>query len=360
MTDTLLAAEPMTATPDAPSPGLTVPQPTPPGLPDLKNPGSLLSSPPAPAEAAAEEIPTDTQEPTDTEAQAPEAPPAPEAPKVPDPKLVVELPVPGRDHALAVEFATQEAADTARHILKQNARLADQMEAAQGDRATVDFLTEHPTEGLLWMAQANPESANAFLETWMRANPERAVQAVQALGFQVTADALSERAIAAEARLAKLEMDTKVREGQDRFRTTLSTTSFRAKALEVVETLAESVGLQKGTEDFEIFGDRASRRLADLYKQQQGRVTPADMTQALQPLAQRFVGHHSATQPRNEAGQFTEAPKAPADPAALLKRNDTMRKIAGSAAPVAPVPAAVSKIDPNASLYDLRKQGRGF
>lgn len=346
-------AAPETLAPESP---LAPTPPTPTGLPDLRNPGSLLAQDPATEPAI--EAPTEPTEPEVPEGDAATEEPAPEP--APDPKLTVELPVPGRDHKLAVSFATQEAADTARHLLKQHERLTTEVQSGQQDRATVDFLEQHPTEGLFWMAQQNPESANAFLETWVRANPERAISAVQALGFNVVADQATQRAIAAESRVAQMEMEAKVREGQSKFSQNLSTQQFRAQAQDAITTLADTLGLESGSEDFEIFADRATRRIADLWKQNHGRVTGADISTALQPLAQKFMGaptpHHSSTQPRNDAGQFTDKAASPA----LVKRNDTLRKIAGPAAPTAPVPAAVTKLDPNTSLYDLRKQQRGY
>jgi len=359
MPETLMPTEP---TPDV-APLAAAPSPA--ALPpDLRNPGSLLPTD-APDPAPEPDIP----EPTDPEASAEDAPaqePAAEAPQ-----FTVTIPLPngngenGPTNAGVLDIAlpTQEAADTLRYHLKQSAkaqRLEARLTATQSDVATVDFLEQHPADGLLWMAQQHPEAGNTFLEHWMRANPERAVAALQTLGFQVTTDQYNERAIMAEAKLAKAEMAERVRTGQAAFQTQMSTQQYRAQAMDVVEELATTAGLQPGTDDHAVFADLASRKLADLYKTQNGRVTGADMTTALQPLIQRFTAtgslHHSALQPRKENGEFTKA----VDPAKLAKKNDTLRKIAGPVAPGAPVPAAVSKTPPNMSLYDLRKSQRGY
>jgi len=342
--------------PVAPSPTAT--------LPDLRNPGSLLTPTDTPDPA------TDPATDTPTEGAEPEAPAA-ETPAEEPVTYQVTIPLPngngenGPTNAgtLDVALPTQEAADTLRYHLKQSAkaqRLESRVQATQQDVATVDFLEQHPTEGLFWMAEQHPDAGHAFLESWMKAHPERAVAALQTLGFQVTTDQYNERAIMAEAKLAQREMAERVRSGQTAFQTQMTTQAFRAQAMDAVEELASTVGLQPGTDDHAVFADLASRKLADLYKTNNGRVTGADMTAALQPLAQRFAStgslHHSAVQPRNDVGQFAK----PVDSAKLAKKNDTLRKIAGPVAPGAPVPAAVSKTPPNTSLYDLRKSVRGY
>lgn len=378
MPEDLLTAPAPTAQ-DAPAPAsapATIPAPTPAGLPDLRDPGSFaaLLGTDAPAEAPpATDDPAATSDAVADDAPAPEPTEADAAPE-PAPTFKVPVPLPngngenGPTNAgtLELDLPTQEAADTLRYHLKQSARaqrLDGRLREASADTATVDFLEQSPAEGMLWIAQQHPEAGDRFLDTMVRAHPDKVVAALTQMGLQVSVDPAKEETILARAELARRDAKDAVAKGQTQFQGQRAVQTYRAAATEVVEDLTASLGLAADSEEYEVFATRAASRLTQLYQQKGAQATPADMTAALQPLVQALrpaappAPHHSQTQPRAKDGTFADPPK---DPAALIAKNARLRQLAGAAGANAPVPAAVTKVAPTASLYDLQKAVRGF
>ena len=54
--------------------------------------------------------------------------------------------------------------------------------------------------------------------------------------------------------------------------------------------LTAAAGLQQGTEDYEVFAERARRRLAALDQEKRGQVSQADMVASLQPVIGALTG----------------------------------------------------------------------
>lgn len=259
---------------------------------------------------------------------------------------------------LDIDFPTQEAADTIRFHVKQSQqvpRLRERLAGLRTDQATVDFLTDHPAEGMMWMAQTNPDAAAEFLGTFIRANASSAAQTLADLGYQVSVPQGLDRTLKLESDLAQRDARDKVAQGQAQFQAAQKLTEFRESAQEVVHDLITAAGIAKEGEDYAVFATRASARLADLYKAKQGNVTTTDMLTTLQPLVAALVKPASATtptpieRPRNPDGTFK--------PTVSEQRTATLRKIAGPGGTSSV--AAVTKLPPSASLYDLRKATQG-
>jgi hypothetical protein len=288
----------------------------------------------------------------------------------------VEIPLPngmgenGTTNAglLKLPVPTQEVHDTLKFHLKQSARAArldERLQTAAGDTAIVEFLDTRPTEGLLWLAQANPEAAKGFLTTQVRSNPMMVAQELQAMGFTVTIDPQNERAITAEAQLAAERAKSSLQQGQSAFQQNLGRERFRQQALDVVEDMGRTLGFAKESEDHRIFTLRAAERMAEVYSTRGAQVTAAELVQALQPLVQAMTRATSTPAP-SPAGPGThpsqQQPRVPAGKpdggqfTALQQKNDKFRKLAGPAATGAP--PAVTKIKPDMSLYDLRGDRR--
>lgn len=300
---------------------------------------------------------------------APEPAPSDEVPPVEEPPVesafTVQVPLPngngenGPTNAGTLELtvATQEAADTLRHHVKQSqrvARLEERVQRSRNDTATVDFLDAHPEDGLHWLAKEHPDASAAFLRTQVTANPKLAIETLTQLGFTVElTEPGSERAITAEARLAQREAADKVAQGQQTFRQQAALETYRDTALEIVDDLATTMGFRRDGEDYEVFATRASARLTKLWKDKGGTVTRADIAATLDPLVRALAGK-PADVPRAADGTFAPKPKPPAVPAA------TTRKLAGPAATSAPpLIQTITKLPPNASLYDLKKIAQG-
>lgn len=350
---TAMTPEPATA------PATATPERTAPTLSDLKDQPDLLTQLMQPTGDKTGEQSTE-------DSAGDEAPTGEEPPKEPE-QFTVKVPLPPREGQqpadLELTLPTQEARDALTHTLKQAGRVPKLMERvsqAQGDTATVQFLEEHPLEGLMWIAQEKPEAGAQFLESWLRANPDAAAKAMEALGFKIEIDPANARALQAESSLARERAQTKVREGQQAFHQSLTQQQFRGVALDAIADMQTALGLADGSPDAEDFTDLATKRLARLYQEKGRGATPADIQQALEPVAQRFTPqtHHSASQPRVPAGQpvagsFT---KAPAE-----ARADQQRQLRQLAPTNGATPAAVTKIPKGASLYTLRniQQGKG-
>ena len=375
---TLETAAPVTAPTPTPEAATTQAVATPeasPTLFDLRHPGTTLTDPaPEPVaepEAAAE--PTTEPEPT------PEGEPEPAAEEAaPTFKVSVTLPngtgENGTTNAgvLDIELPTQEAADALRFHVKRSerfGRLEQQVQRAQEDSATVDFLSSNPVNGMLWMGEKYPQAAENFLRTQLRANPEKAATWLQEIGFEVQIAPENVRAVQAEAKLAALEAKQGVTTGQQQFAGEAAKQRFNATANEAVDALVAAAGLAKDSEDFEIFAHRAAARLVPLYERLGASATLADVTETLQPIVAKLVGT-GLTQPRDASGKFVPA-TPPVDPLAaeadarkvqaaaqlaLKLKNDKHRRLAG---PVTTVPvSAITKMPASASLYDLKRLGR--
>lgn len=325
----------------------------------------LYGTPPE-APAAAEPV----AEPEPGAEPEPEPEPTPEgAEPEPTQTFAVEMPLPQRGDApagkLALELPSQEAADTLRHHLKQSARaerLAAVVEQGNGDTATVDFLEQHPTEGLLWMAEQHPEAGAKFLDLYIRANWQTALETIQALGFKVEADTATQRALDAEQRLAKQTALQAVINGRSQFQQGFAQQAFTASAREVVGDVASALGLTPQSEEYQFFVTRCSPKLAEVYQAKGRSATSGDMVAAIQPVVDAFQKlltpaaapvkvHHSQQQPRQPAGQrdggqFTDAQKAEA----LRLKNERLRKLAGPTPQTAAALASPAK--PTDTLYD--------
>lgn len=379
---TLESPAPVTAPTLTPEPVATQPaaasEPNP-TLFDLRNPGTTLTDPIAEPEVVPE-IPVTTEEAApETEAEPAAEPEAEE----PAPTFSVSVPLPngtgenGTTNAglLDIVLPSQEAADTLRFHVKRSeryGRLEQQVERAQADSATVDFLSTNPIEGMLWMGEKFPQASENFLRTQLKANPEKAATWLQEMGFDVQIAPENVRAVQAEAKLAALEAKQGVAEGQQKFTGETAKQRFNATANEAVDTLTAAAGLAKDSEDFEIFAHRAVTRLIPLYERLGAKASLADVTEALTPLMAKLTGtavpaHHATVQARNENGQFTaaevaakaatdEANKQAAIQAALKLKNDKHRRLAGPSSTTVPV-SAITKMPANASLYDLKKLG---
>lgn len=379
MTAPTLESPVVTAPTLTPEPVATQPAPISepnPTLFDLRNPGTTLTDPvPEPVAEATEPV---------AEEAAPETEAEPDA-EEPAPTFSVSVPLPngtgenGTTNAglLDIVLPSQEAADTLRFHVKRSeryGRLEQQVERAQADSATVDFLSTNPIEGMLWMGEKFPQASENFLRTQLKANPEKAATWLQEMGFDVQIAPENVRAVQAEAKLAALEAKQGVAEGQQKFTGETAKQRFNATANEAVDTLTAAAGLAKDSEDFEIFAHRAVARLIPLYERLGAKASLADVTEALTPLMAKLTGtavpatvHHAATQTRNENGQFTAAEvaakaatdasnKQAAIQAALKLKNDKHRRLAGPSSTTVPV-SAITKLSANASLYDLKKLG---
>ncbi len=302
------------------------------------------------------------------EGEAANAPPPVEK----EPVFEVEVPLPQRGEPgdptglLKLALPTQEAADTLRHHLKQSARvsrLEGQIEQASGDRAVVDFLEQKPLEGILWMAEQNPEAGAKFLDLYLRANPEAAVTAMRGLGYQVGMDTATERALLAEQRLAQLEAQQAVQNGRSTFQQGRQAETIRVQAQEVVQDISATLGMTLESEDYALFAARCSHKVAAVFQEKGRATTKADITAAIQPVVQAFTRlsptatpvkvHHSAEQPRAEDGTFAKEQAAKAE--ALRQKNERLRRLGGPTGNTAA--ALVEKIQPTDSLYSIRNQG---
>ena len=336
------------AAPAAGSPAPVATEPPKPSLRDLASHPELLGLKP---ETPAEESPPLVE----GEEPAPEGEPPPTTFKV-------SVPLPGegsRAGTLDIEFPTQEAADTVRHHLKQAAavpRLRERLQQAQGDSAAVEFIEQKPFEGMLWIAQQKPEAAAQFLDTWLRSNHAEAAQALMALGYRVEMDQTTERALAAESQLAKERALRAVQDGRGSFQASLTQQQFVATCQDAVDDLVGTMGLAKDSEDYEIFQERASKRLAKLYQEKGVSATLADMQQSLQPLVESLTRppHPSAAQARVPAGQPAGGQFTKEQLAAREQRAEQLRRLKGGGD--ASLGAIVNKLKPGASLYDLGKQ----
>lgn len=308
-----------------------------------------------------------------TEAMAgePEAAPAgaePDAPPEPSPKFTAQLPVPIRvpgeaPKALDIDLPSQEAADALRHVVKQAGRverLTERVAQAQGDAATLDFLDAKPYEGMLWMAQQNPEAGQQFLQASLRANPQLLVQVAQELGFDISMDEYKQEVLQSKAEVAKMKAAEALREGRGTFTANLGQQQFLDSAREIAEDIGDTLGLQKGTEDHEVYTERAAKRMAALWKEKGTAATRADLQQALQPLVQAMTKpapHHATTQPRHPAG----APKAGAfaDPNTVARASaEDLRKLKGPSGNGAP-PAGLPTPTKGMTLADFSRAVTG-
>lgn len=360
--ETVVAAT-ETAAP-ASAPAVAAPESS--AVPDLTNPGTIWQQ----AIAAANAEPAAETEPVV------EGEPAAEAAPTEDPpawaKLVIPLPNGNGENGstnaglLELPMPTQEAHDALKYHLKQSARagrLDERLQSASGDTAIVEFLDAKPAEGLLWLAQANPDAAHQFLDIQVRSNPMRVAQQLQALGFTVSIEEGKQELIQARAELAGNRAKTSMQEGQQTFQQNLDREKFKNTARDVVDDVSQTLGLAKDSEDHRIFTMRAAERLAKVHAEKGTNATMADLVTALQPLVQAMTGR-AAAKPATAAAAPVQAnqPRVPSGQpeggqfAALQAKNDKFRRIAGPASSGAP--PAYNKIKPDMSLYDVRGDRR--
>lgn len=363
MDTTTEATEQVTATPATPSAAVETAASASPAaatLDDFMREATEALAAPAADDTApdAPEVDDATTEEPDGDSAEPESEAASD--DAPTAEFAVEVPIPNADSTLDLTLPTQEAADTLRHHLKQSARvprLEAKLDSYKQDAATVDFLEQSPTEGMLWMAQRQPEAAAEFVQLFVQQQPEWAVQMLNRLGFQVQAT-LDPETLNIRAENAALKAQQRVEQGRAQRQSLSVQQQFHDAAVDVVQELAQTLGMTEAHPKYRIYAATAADTVADLYNQNP-RATRADIASALAPIvnelrpasAPSVRAAIAAKQPRDEAGRFAEPPKQQVKAQRLEKRNATMRKIAGGATPV--MAQGRAPLPPGATLDDI-------
>lgn len=299
-----------------------------------------------------------TAAPEDTP-EAPAAEPEPETPEgeaEPDatPVLAVEIPHFRPDQPpLNLEGVPQEAADAMRFHIKRSAsvpRLEEAVTAAQEDVATVQFLREHPTEGLFMLEKLAPQAAIGFVRSWLERYPEQAAKLVTDLRYDQF-DAVDPYTVQTRARAAQMEAAQRTEQGAAQYQKTAQEQRFVAESRAVLTETLATLQLDATSPRARIFRQVAADAMAEAY-QANPRITADGLRLALQdtiaefqrqqlPAGKTLTLKPPALPPRDPKGQFTHATKVA----------QTARKLAPGVQPINATPTVQAPRD--GTLYDL-------
>lgn len=327
--------------------------------------GTPAPVPEVPSEPPAE-APAPAAAPEATPEGAEAAEPAVEGDE-PAPAFDVEMPLPNGDGEngpqnagrLKLALPSQESADALRFHLKRSAaaaKLEGKLDQYHQDHATVDFLQANPVEGMLWMAQVQPDAGAQYVDHWIRSNPTEAANALIKLGFTVDYGEANERTLKAEAAVAKMEGDRRLQQGQGQFQQTNTVTRFQTTASDVVQELVADLGYTKEDPRFPLVTTALAEHLAALY-QQNPQATRAQMLLHAQPVVREEAAYRTKTSSQRSlrVAQATEQPRDPAGQfAAKAALADKMARAQPRGTSIV-TPLSVAKAKPGQTWDDVVK-----
>lgn len=255
----------------------------------------------------------------------------------------ITLPARGdeRGERVKVPVPNQQVADAIRHQQKLAARvpkLEQEVESYRQDRMAVETLERDPLAGMLVLGQ-DPQVGQQFVTEWTRAYPDLAIKALTDLGLTVSTGSMDPRLLQAEAKLAQLEQQERLRRVQQDNAQRGTVQAFASQAGQVVKGFLDTLPFRDADEREE-FTELAHSKMKKLY-QTNARATSAEMTEALKGLVTRFAGTTPTSTPtRDDAGRF----------AATKERADKLRKVQGGRTGLTALTGAV---DPNVTLETM-------
>lgn len=272
----------------------------------------------------------------------------------------VDLTLPQGDGAdrgrIKLTGVSQEVADTIRFHQKQSARvpkMEQQLTEATDKAALLDYLVKAPVDGMLGLAGESPQAAQEFVGLWLKANPQSFATIAKSLGLTVGyGEGVDDRLLMAEAKVAQMEQDTRVKAGRGSFDAHRAVDAYSNLATGVVEEFVDTIGLSD-TPLAAGFRAACEKDLVDLYRRNP-RADRAAILSAIQPMVDAFTTQRAnaaklrtqrvgqaQSQARDVAGKF-------ADKDAKAQK---FRKLGGGTSAFTPM--SQEKLPPGTTLDDI-------